>query len=301
MHFSMQDDGPAAGISELTDNPSLEFFLPSAPEEDLPSTFSLIESAAVLGISAGLVDMALTNAAYFVDEPWRPHRVKRAMRKIAGLMIYQDKQQLPRDTFLVPWFESHVPHTGTIQVQHTIEGTKSQQFGLTIFGSTIFRAGRKMTVTATSDTEPIPVCTRNSVLLRGTPTQYVAVDGPGPWELEDVEHLEDVDEALDPCPYCSIRPDEIDLNTYKAARPLNRKNIAYAKRNQKQYKWERGFTFGIPIPLPHPIPLSVVTIGFSSGNSVTWDTDTRIPGGFRYQPYSRGNVGDHVPPMWAFE
>jgi hypothetical protein len=121
--------------------------------------------------------------------------------------------------------------------------------------------------------------------------------------LEDLELVEEVNEDLDPCPFCSIRPGEIDLTDHDADTPLNRRETKSPHDFGNEYEWTKNFTFSvpIPIPIPHvPVPL-IVKLGFVATTAVTWKLDWTLAGGYRYQGYWRKELARSVPPMWAAE
>jgi hypothetical protein len=301
MKVSMEDLGEAPGIAEIAE----DLLPPSSARagersevqglvEIEPQT--LMEAADAEGIPPAVVDKALVEASRAGEFPYIGESGVASVAKLYWFLD-SDRQRLPPQEFTVPWFASHAPHGGTVQVRHTTKRTRSGNFGLDIYGTTIGMR-RRMEVTVTDDSTPMGFCTSHLVVFRGTPCRW----GPSEdWQFEDVVHLGETEEPMDPCPLCSIHPGQIDRAAYVTEPYVDRRRMPAPETRSKTFDWGKGFTFGVRIPLPGLGPGDGANIGFSLQSSVIWDVSWLFQGGFLYQAYRHRETPDKFLPMWAYE
>ncbi len=228
---------------------------------------------------------------------------KKGIQQLAKWLHLANKEQHPRQEISVPWFASHAPRGGNVRASHKTKRARQGTIGLNVFGSTLFRSGRSLAITAYDDTEDRDVCSVSSLVFEGTPTRYGYGKTQGPWQLEDLVLVREVDEDLDPCPHCSILPSQIDLSQHERAPLRDRRATKSRYRLGELYEWTKksAFTVAIPIAIPHvPIPI-IVSLGFVATSEVTWDLKWALAGGYAYQAYWRAERVRTVPPMWAAE
>jgi hypothetical protein len=312
MKFEVEDIGQAVGLDEVTDALyEARAFDEAGPIEDLPTPFRLTTAADRVGLGGEAVEIAMLDA-FRLSEPV-PGKLtagvasgffsKKGTQQLAKWLHLSSKEQQPRLEVSVPWFATHAPRAGNVRATHTTQRTRGGSIGLSVFGSTLFRAGRSLAITASDDTEDREVCTVSSLVLEGTPTRYSYKKTQGPWELEDLMLVREIDEDLDPCPYCSITPSQIDLSQHERDPIRDRRTTQSRRRLGDLYKWTKKSSFTVPIPvaLPHiPIPI-IISLGFVSTTDVSWDLKWTLSGGYAYQAYWRAERVRTAPPMWAAE
>ena len=210
----------------------------------------------------------------------------RGISNLAHLFKRRTVEQGSRsDPFPVPWFETHVPHTGSVHVRHTLEKSRGSEFGLNVYGADV-GTGRKYLVSVTDDREPVETCHRYSALMTGIPTRWLVDGRHTNWVMEDMVYFGKKDESLDACPDCSLLPDQIDRSENHIDPCWDRRDDPDLAATQRSETWRKGFNFTVPVPVPH-LPGVVVKIGFTATSSVTWDVTSKFPGGVMYQPYWR--------------
>lgn len=301
MRFSIEDLGSVPGLSQVAEGLEGQPADPEAPGNDLPILMTILDAAADIGINPGMVNMALLSVAMYARPAWPKRRGRDLGRAIGRLMFAAEREQLERDNFQVPWLEVHAPHEGAVRATHITDRNRNLGFDLDVFGSTIFRKGRRTRVTVTDDTQDTPECIRHFATVAGTPTRHIWGDQEGPWELEDVEVLGNTEDPVTNCKACSIAPDEIDLSTHVTEPFLDRLNIPRSKRQTFHSLWERHLAFGVPVPLPLPHgPAALLNIGFRSQTSITWTLKYKLAGRHLYQRYWRSDH-QNAPAMWAFQ
>ncbi|MGC2373161.1 MAG: hypothetical protein WA484_04720 [Solirubrobacteraceae bacterium] len=302
MRFEIEDKGPVVGLADLAHElyPS-DGFYQDMPLDDLPTPLDLAVAAGDAGIGPAAVEMALLDASRFSGVTPRRQFGKSATRRLGTWLHLATKEQRPKEKVTVPWFAAHVPRGGRVRARHTTKRTRGGKFGLNVFGSTLFRAGRSLDVTAYDDTNSRKVCSVASVILKGTPTRYHFGGKESEWGLEDLTVVGQRRESLNPCPFCSIKPNEIDLTKYDAGMLRDHRNDQDPSDFGGEYIWKKNFAFSVPIPIliPHAPPM-IVNIGFVAATAVTWNLDWTLAGGYTYQEYRRKDVRE-IPPMWAVE
>jgi hypothetical protein len=315
MKFEIEDKGPAAGLADLASElyPALadpaselysaDIYSEDLPLDDLPTPLTLAVAADRVGIGPDAVEMALLDASRFSGVSLRREFGKKASMRLAIWLHLADPEQLSKERVKVPWFASHAPRNGGVRVQHATSSSRGGEIGFDVFGSTMFRAGRSFAATASDDTGLRKVCSMSSLILEGAPTRYHYRGNTSAWELDELKLIEGQDEDLDPCPFCSIRPDEINMTEHDTDPPEDRRKTKSSRDFGDKYEWTKNFSFSIPIPIPIPnlpVPMTV-NIGFSATTAVTWELNGTLAGGYRYQAYWNKGHSRVVPPMWAAE
>lgn len=312
MNFEVEDTGEAAGLDEVAE----AFYDASAFDDavalaDLPTPFRFTAAADRVGLGVDAVEIAMVDA-FRLSEPVPgelPAGVasgfftKKGTQQLTKWLHLAKKEQQPRLQVTVPWFATHTPRRGSVRAAHTTQLTRGGTIGLNVFGSTLFRAGRSLAISASDDTEDREICTVSSFVFEGTPTRYTYRKQQGPWELEDLVLVREIDEDLNPCPYCSIAPSQIDLSQHERDPIRDRRMTKNRRKFGELYEWTKKSSFTVPIPvaIPHvPIPI-IISLGFVSTSDVSWDLKWTLAGGYAYQAYWRAERVRTVPPMWAAE
>lgn len=245
--------------------------------------------------------MALLDATRFSGIVPRRQFGVSATRRLGTWLHLATKEQRQRERVTVPWFEAHAPLGGRVRARRTTTRARGGKFGLNVFGSTLFRAGRSLDVTAYDDINSRKVCSRSSVILEGTPTCYHFAGKKSDWGLEDLTVHGVRQDSLKSCELCSIKPSEIDTAMFDAGMVRDHSNDQDPFDFGAEYVWKKDFAFSVPIPIPVPHgPVIFVNIGFVAASAVTWKFDWTLAGGYTYQEYRRRGVRE-IPPMWAVE
>jgi hypothetical protein len=302
MEFDFRDLGEAPGVEDIALLHFSEGF--TTEREDVlrspPALFARVKEA---GLSQTATDSLLLGATYVLGDDAFGYVGKAKVRNLARYLARRTIEQKPREPFRVPWFETHIPHTGSVHVRHTVAKARAGQFGMNIYGSEVGR-GRRMEVSVTDDKSPLVTCHRYSAKMTGIPTRWFINGQYTDWEMRDIEYKGKHDAELNPCPTCCISPDRIDTDVNAVEPELDRRDDRAPDTIDMTRMWRKGFNFVVPIPIPH-VPGAFGKISFSVTSSVTWNVTSVFPGGFRYVPYRRktwrNSAKNFFLPMWAFE
>jgi hypothetical protein len=139
-------------------------------------------------------------------------------------------------------------------------------------------------------------CTLYFAEVKATPIYYQDSDE---WELDDIALLGNKPVTLDPCPWCSIRPNQIDEMKYEK-RPFEDLRKWRGRPSWGlDITWEKGSRWKVRVPIPHTPAIAGVDVG--STEKRTSKLKYQFEPGTKYQPYESRLLPGKLPLMWAFE
>ncbi|MGR7026619.1 hypothetical protein [Geodermatophilus sp. URMC 62] len=253
--------------------------------------------------SAGGNERDLSTVTEAIDASDLPLQATMGVREsVSSLMSWlrgrRFVRSMPPETVTMTWFECHVPRGGA--AQERLESTQSGQAGVVIkaFGTGLGR-GRKIAVTASTEAAaPRRLCVSYLVDLRVLPHLYVTDDRESV-VAEVLEPVADRSVDVDPCPYCSVAPEQVDPfdNEFDdIVLDLRRDSVGRRKVEKLDWTTESSVDAGLTLPkLGLDISVNARLAGQGTF-SVTYD----FPAGYLFQGYrpldGRGRLG----PRWAY-
>jgi hypothetical protein len=274
MEIEVQDQGTLPGIDDVVAN------LGSGPVDPafLSKAKDAIQQAGIpLPATMGLWD----NFASLIG--WS--RGKRLIRELSEI------------TVPFPWFECHVPHSGTAQIRFESSHIDKSSIGFRVFGSG-YDKGRSLKLTVSEESQPRSHCTNYLLDLRIVPRIY-ALKEKESLIIEVAGHAGTRTITLDECPYCIVTPESLDPfeNILEPYIDIRQDNV---RRAQKlRLDWSNNQT--VEVGVKPPGLDATFTLTAQSLSDAVWEVTYEIEPGYFYQPYRRHSMGRFQPPMWAFK
>lgn len=297
--FDIVDEGELPSLADVASSLWPDREVPSdAPDSGNEEFVQIAEDAGWdrLSVRETLLDCAQEFLPHVTDPPLIDHQGFLSMPVITKFLWgRQPERTAPRQPFLIKCFATHSPHLGTVDLATSTTKTRAHQFGLWMAGSSFTRR-RKVSVTITLDTHPMSACTEYFVVVDATPKYYSSTSE---WELDDITKTGQKWVTLDPCPYCTLHPDEVDDPPFQKDPFEDYTEFRGNPSRGSQIVWEKSSQWKVRVPIPHVPGFASAELGSTS--TMTWNLDYTFAGGCKYQPYQERSLVGKMPYMWAYE
>lgn len=272
--FTIEDEGAIKGLAEIVSaEPGSEL-----TDSRLAQAASVIRSGDLpLRATMGPLD-DLTN---LVKRIW--------FRKLV--------RELPEQKCALPWFECHVPPSGTTGLAMKATTELENSIGFKLFGSGL-GSGRSVKVQVSNASEPRKSCAIFYLDLLIKPRIYETF-GQESVEVEVIKCLGETVDSVDNCPYCGVDPGKVDKFDFVFGSYIDlRKDKVNSKRTinlevNDSLSIETGFKLSdIPFELE---------LGASVSRGMTLEVEYGLVHGKMYKPYHRVSGTPLQTEMWAIE
>lgn len=299
MNVEIVEDGPLAPIEEAMGGidwiQSDEVIAEELIASDVPigliasEVFSSPLDLSIPTESFGSVPMAKGLAAFLK----RPEERSGFMRWLTG---WTTEETYEPTTATVLWFECHVPNGGSAQVQTMQSASRKSQVGIKIYGCG-FDTGRSTKLEISDDSEPRKKCAFYYLKYNVRPVRY-RNGAQERWGAKFLGKAGDQIDTLVRCPYCSIKPDQIDREQFVIGESVDRRNDEVITKRSVAITWETERSLSLSIPIPH-LPMVALSLTASASTSDNWTANYGFAPRSLYQGY-RPFGADWEMQRWAF-
>jgi hypothetical protein len=223
----------------------------------------------------------------------QPQERSRFLRFVTGWRLEETYEQT---TAAVLWFECHVPHAGSAQVQTVQARSRKSTVGIKIYGCG-FDTGRRTTIEITDDSEPRKKCAYYYLEYLVHPLRY-SKGREQVWGAKFVGSAGDRTQTLANCPYCSIEPDAIDRAQFIIGEHFDRLMETVKTGKTVNISWEHERSVSLSIPIPN-LPMVSLPLSASASSKDVWKVHYEFAPKSFYQGY-RPLGADWAMQRWAY-